>query len=135
MTDELENYIEAKKSVQRQRAIRIFQVHLAAFTIGNIFFGIWNSLTFYITGIEALWFPMPLIFWGIGILIHYIVSVALFDEFWERDESIIAGIWEQREGRLSDYAAAGIRKLPNLVTQPEQPTPFMPIVRVDHPLV
>ena len=89
MLDQLEIYIEAKKSVQKQRAVRTFQVHLAAFTIGNIFFGIWNGLTYYITGIQVLWFYIPLIFWGIGLQIHYVVSVALFDAWWERDDRIV----------------------------------------------
>ncbi len=89
VNEELANYREARKSVEKARADRIFLVHLAVFIIGNIFLGIWNSLTYYVKGNELLWFPIPLIFWGVGVLIHYTVSVALFNEWWERDESII----------------------------------------------
>lgn len=89
MSDQLANYKEARKGVEKTRATRVFLIHLAAFIIGNIFLGVWNSLTYYIKGNELLWFPIPLIFWGVGVLIHYTVSVALFNEWWDRDESVI----------------------------------------------
>ena len=89
MSDEVARYKEAKKNVEKARAVRIFLVHLSVFIIGNIFLGVWNSLTYYIKGNELLWFPIPLIFWGVGVLIHYTISVALFNEWWEHDETII----------------------------------------------
>jgi len=89
VNEELANYREVRKSVEKARADAVFLVHLAVYIIGNIFLGIWNSLTYYINGNELLWFPIPLIFWGVGVLIHYTMSVALFNEWWERDESTI----------------------------------------------
>ena len=89
VNEELESYKEARKTVEKDRVVRTFLVHLAVFIIGNIFLGVWNSLTYYVKGNELLWFPIPLIFWGVGVLIHYTVSVALFNEWWERDESVI----------------------------------------------
>ena len=75
--------------MEKARVVRLFLAHLAIFVIGNIFLGIWNSLTYYVKGNELLWFPIPIVFWGVGLLIHYTVSVVLFDEWWERDESAI----------------------------------------------
>ena len=89
MNEDLAGYRDARKNVEKARAVRTFLVHLAVFIIGNIFLGVWNSLTYYVKGNELLWFPIPLIFWGVGVLIHYTVSVALFNEWWDRDESII----------------------------------------------
>ena len=89
MDDQLESYKNAKKTVEKARVVRLFLAHLAIFVIGNIFLGIWNSLTYYVKGNELLWFPIPIVFWGVGLLIHYTVSVVLFDEWWERDESAI----------------------------------------------
>ncbi len=89
MSDDVARYKEAKKNVEKARAVRIFLVHLSVFILGNIFLGVWNSLTYYIKGNELLWFPIPLIFWGVGVLIHYTISVALFNEWWDNDESII----------------------------------------------
>ena len=89
MNDDLASYKEARKAVEKARVVRVFLIHFSTFVIGNIFLGVWNSLTYYIKGNELLWFPIPLIFWGVGVLIHYTISVALFNEWWERDESII----------------------------------------------
>lgn len=89
MNDDLAVYKDARKAVEKARAVRTFLVHLAVFIIGNIFLGVWNSLTYYVKGNELLWFPIPLIFWGVGVLIHYTISVALFNEWWDRDESTI----------------------------------------------
>ena len=83
---ELQEYQAARKAVEKNRAVRTFLVHLAAYIIGNIFFGIWNVLTYVVKDHELLWFPLPLIFWGVILLIHYAHSVALFDNWWERDE-------------------------------------------------
>ena len=89
MNDEVTRYKEARKSVEKSRAVRIFLVHFTAFILGNMFLGVWNSLTYYVKENELLWFPIPLIFWGVGVLIHYTVAVVLFEEWWERDESQI----------------------------------------------
>ena len=89
VSNEVASYREARKSVEKSRAVRIFLVHLAVFVLGNIFLAFWNSLTYYVKDNELLWFPIPFIFWGIGVLIHYTVSVVLFEEWWERDESQI----------------------------------------------
>ena len=89
MNDEVTRYKEARKSVEKARAVRIFLVHFSAFILGNIFLGVWNSLTYYVRDNQLLWFPIPLIFWGVGVLVHYTVSVVLFEEWWERDESQI----------------------------------------------
>ena len=35
-----------------------------------------------------LWFWSPLIFWGGGVIIHYLQSIALFNDWWQQDESI-----------------------------------------------
>jgi len=83
---EFQEYQAARKTVEKNRAVRTFFVHLAAYIIGNIFFGIWNVLTYVMKDHELLWFPLPLIFWGVVLLIHYAHSVALFDDWWERDE-------------------------------------------------
>jgi len=32
---------------------------------------------------------LPLLFWGVGLLVHYVQAVALFEEWWELDERII----------------------------------------------
>ena len=89
MTDQLESYKEAKKTQEKARGLQIFVAHLFLFIAGNIFLGVWNVLTYMVKGNELLWFPMPLGFWGVGVLIHYTISVALFNDWWEHDETII----------------------------------------------
>ena len=69
--------------------MRIFLSHMVAYVIGNSFLAVWNGLTFYVKDDDTLWFYLPLLFWGIGVIIHYLQGVALFENWWERDESLI----------------------------------------------
>ena len=88
VAEELKTYQETRKVVGKRRAVRIFFYHLAAYALGNIFLGAWNILTYQLRGDEILWFYSPLIFWGIGVIIHYLQGVALFDDWWNQDETI-----------------------------------------------
>ena len=87
--EDLALYVSGRNKVEGQRAIRVFLGHLIAFVIGNIFLGIWNVLTIYVRDDENLWFFIPLLFWGVALLIHYVNSIVLFDEWWEQDEKNI----------------------------------------------
>ena len=91
--DDIEGTIRAygtiKMSIDKARAKRNFLVHLATYVIGNIFFGAWNALTYFVKDSPALWFYLPLLFWGVGLIVHYLLSVALFDEWWDMDERTI----------------------------------------------
>ncbi|MBM3948647.1 MAG: 2TM domain-containing protein [SAR202 cluster bacterium] len=80
-----EEYQGVRKEVAKRRAYRIFYSHMAAYIIGNVFLGVWNILTYFIKDDTTLWFFVPLIFWGIGLLIHYIQGVALFNDWWDND--------------------------------------------------
>ena len=64
--DQLESYNNAEKTVEKARAARLFVAHLAICIIGNIFLGNWNSSTHYVNGNELLWFPIPLVFYGVS---------------------------------------------------------------------
>ena len=86
VSDEIRLYQEVRKRVGKARAIRIFVYHLIAYALGNIFLGAWNIFTVQNRGDEILWFYFPLIFWGVGVIIHYLQGVALFDEWWDQDE-------------------------------------------------
>ena len=88
MTDEIRHYQEVRKRVAKTRTVRIFFYHLVAYVLGNIFLGAWNIFTYELKDDKALWFFSPLIFWGVGVIIHYLQSVALFDDWWEQDERI-----------------------------------------------
>ena len=85
----LARYREARMRLERTRAQRIFLGHLAFFVAGTAFFGFWNMLTFFVKEDDTLWFYMPLLFWGVGVIIHYLQGVALFDNWWDLDEKLI----------------------------------------------
>ena len=82
-------YSRERMSIERRRAVRLFLLHLAFYVLGNVFLGGWNALTYFVLGSPTLWFVLPLLFWGVGVIIHYLNSVALFEEWWEHDERII----------------------------------------------
>ena len=88
LDEETARYKVIRKTVARDRTVKIFFYHLFAYVLGNIFLGAWNIWTFQNRGDEFLWFYFPLIFWGVGVIIHYLQSVALFEEWWDRDEAI-----------------------------------------------
>lgn len=90
MTDgELGKYRAARKTVEKERATRIFLIHLAAYLIGNVALVLWNVGTYYLRDDKVWWFYIPLLFWGVGLVIHYLLAVALFDNWWDRDERMI----------------------------------------------
>ena len=88
-TSELDKYKDVRKTVVKKRVFRIFQIHLLAYVLGMITIGLWNAGTFYLRDNDTLWFYLPLLFWGLGAVIHYVLAVGLFDEWWERDERVI----------------------------------------------
>ena len=83
---ELRRYKESKRTVEKQRATRIFLAHLGAYIIGTMIVGLWNSGTFFLRDNDNLWFWLPLLFWGIGVVVHYLIGIALFDDWWDHDE-------------------------------------------------
>lgn len=70
--DEIARYHTTRKSVAKARAIRIFYYHLAAYLLGNIFLGAWNIFTYQNLEDQTRWFFSPLIFRGVGVIIHYL---------------------------------------------------------------
>ena len=86
---EIARYRDSRKAVERQRALRVFAAHLVAYIIGNMIIALWNAGTFYLRDNDTLWFWLPLLFWGIGIIAHYVLGVALFDDWWDRDERVV----------------------------------------------
>ena len=86
----LRAYTEARKSIEKRRAVLLFYAHLGAYIVGNLFLGGWNVLTYFVKESSTLWFFIPLLFWGVGVIIHYLNAVALFEEWWEVDERVIS---------------------------------------------
>ena len=81
-------YREARRAVTRERATSLFAFHVATYVASLLFLGIWNMVT--VSRVQGgWWFITPLIFWGVGVIIHYILAVALFDDWWDRDEGLI----------------------------------------------
>ena len=72
--------------------------HLGAYVIGNVIIGLWNAGTYYLRDNDNLWFWLPLLFWGLGVIVHYLQSVALFDNWWDRDERLIEERLKRTDG-------------------------------------
>jgi len=88
-SNNIERYRETKKVVEKRRAVRTFVIHLVAYIVGNMVLGLWNAGTFYLRDNDNLWFWIPLLFWGVGVMVHYVYGVALFDNWWDRDERLV----------------------------------------------
>ncbi len=87
--DGIGHYSQARKEIEKARAVRAVVAHLAAYLVGNAFLGSWNALTYFVKDNDTLWFYIPLLFWGVGLIIHYVQAVVLFDEWWGLDERTI----------------------------------------------
>lgn len=68
---ELERYKEAYRSIAKEEERHGFIAHL----IGYIFVNVLMILCDIFLTKGPLWFYFPLIFWGIGLLQHYLYSV------------------------------------------------------------
>ena len=95
---ELPAYVEARKRVEKARAVRIFRYHALAFVLGNGFLVGWNILAHLARGDQVAWFFIPIVFWGVALLIHYVHSVALFEEWWNHTQ----GVMEASEEHLRE---------------------------------
>lgn len=87
--DEAQRYMETRKRVEQRRALQVFLAHLTIYIIANSFLGVWNTLTYQVKDNPTIWFPIPLLFWGVGVVVHFWVSVVLFERWWERDEKAV----------------------------------------------
>ena len=83
-------YRAARKTIEKRRALLFFYAHLGAFIVSNLFLSGWNALTYFVKESSTLWFFLPLLFWGVGVIVHYLHAVALFEEWWELDERVIS---------------------------------------------
>jgi hypothetical protein len=86
---DIAKYKEAKKTVERRRTYRIFIWHLVGYVLGNLVIGLWNLGTYYLRDNDTVWFYVPLLFWGAGLIVHSVLAVALFDNWWDRDERLV----------------------------------------------
>ena len=50
-----------------------FYIHLAVYAVVNLFIFLvwWSTGGYYVWGILP-WFAFPLVFWGAGVLVHYV---------------------------------------------------------------
>jgi len=83
-------YTAAKIEVSRQRARSTFFFHFATYLIANTALLAWNIYTYFVLDIPGLWALMSFVFWGIGLLIHYVIAIVLFDEWWRNDNRRIS---------------------------------------------
>ena len=44
---------------------------------------------YYLRDNDTVWLYVPLLFWGVGLIVHYALAVALFDNWWDRDERLV----------------------------------------------
>ncbi|MBM3944658.1 MAG: 2TM domain-containing protein [SAR202 cluster bacterium] len=87
---QLAAYITAKKNMRRHRTRRTFFTHLWAYIVSNAALIAWNAYTYFVLDVSRIWSLVSVIFWGLAVLIHYIISLVLFEEWWKSDDRQIA---------------------------------------------
>ncbi|MDA1189125.1 MAG: 2TM domain-containing protein [Chloroflexi bacterium] len=83
-------YIANKKRMRRFRSRRTFFFHLGLYLLSNISLVLFNVYTIYVWEQPGWWSLLSLVFWGLGVIIHYVMSVVLFEEWWNTDDRAIA---------------------------------------------
>jgi hypothetical protein len=90
------------KSVERAVAVREgrkgFFVHATVYTLVMAGLIILNLVLFAQTDDNFLWFPFPLIGWGVGLSMHYLHGVRWADREMQRHQAEIERIAADRRG-------------------------------------
>jgi hypothetical protein len=90
------------KSVEREVAVREgrkgFFVHATVYTLVMAGLIILNLVLFAQTDDNFLWFPFPLIGWGIGLSMHYMHGVRWADREMQRHQAEVERIAADRRG-------------------------------------
>lgn len=75
----LRDYEEAERQLTRKEERQGFRIHAAIYLLVNLLlFGI-NMAVITRTGEDFVWFVFPLVFWGIGLAMHYYFGVRAFE--------------------------------------------------------
>ena len=80
----LEEYKKAHRDVRKEKEKRGFIIHLVVYFVVNV--GLIACNLVYTP--QYIWFFWPLIFWGLGLICHYIDAVHFVDKKLEKDEAI-----------------------------------------------
>jgi len=78
----LEEYKKAYREIRKERERKDFIIHLVVYFFANTIMAVCNLL--YTP--HHLWFFWPLIFWGFGLLCHYLSALHLLEKELEKDE-------------------------------------------------
>jgi len=78
----LKEYQEAFRELSKEKAKRGFVSHLIIYVVVNIGLIICN----FVYSPTVLWFFWPLIFWGLGVLLHYLGAVVFIGSHLEKIE-------------------------------------------------
>ena len=104
--DEQHIYKKAKERVEKKKG---FYKHLSSYIAVGFFFMAMNVFTFFKAGHDGpgVWFFLPMLPWGIGLLIHYFSVFGLpgssaLSEKWEEEEMAkeLARLRRMRQGKL-----------------------------------
>ncbi len=79
----LEEYKKAYREMMVEEEKRDFLIHLVAYVLVNVMI---ISINF-IYSPEAIWFFYPLLGWGIGITIHYLIAVRWIESALKKKEA------------------------------------------------
>lgn len=90
------------KSIEREVAVREgrkgFIVHATVYTVVMAGLIILNLVLLAQTDDNFLWFPFPLIGWGIGLSMHYVHGVRWADREMQRHQAEIERLAADRRG-------------------------------------
>lgn len=91
-----EEYKRAEHDLMLAESRRGFRIHAAVFVLVNTGLTLLNVLLVVYTSASFLWFPFPIICWGLGLTMHYVFGVRGAEHEIERRQWSI----EQRAERL-----------------------------------
>jgi len=96
----LKGYQLAYRSIRTNEERMAFMAHLVSYFIFSIAFVAANLLTTP----DVIWFPFPIVGWGLGVCMHYLFAVKWLDKELEAKEKLAERIAleklpEERKGK------------------------------------
>jgi hypothetical protein len=101
MTDPItvQQYERAERAVALEEERRGFAFHAGTYLVGNALLIAYNL--FIVP--EFIWFPFPLVVWGIGLLMHYVFGVRMAPRNIAQRQALI----EQRGRQMGEMSGRG----------------------------
>jgi hypothetical protein len=77
----MRDYEQAEREMIREEATRGFRIHATVYVLVNLLLLTINLLVITQTTNDMIWFVFPLLCWGFGLTMHYVVGIRRLETY------------------------------------------------------